>query len=354
MPLPIWLIPIALKGAAVVAGTTGVGVAAHGAKKMKDANDTAKAAQSRHERNMARFEKENETTTKNMDKLGKLELEILHSFSEFSDLFEQIKNRPTFETYSKNGVSLPKYDGEKIKEVSVGAGVLLGGLGGAGLGAAGGFAAAGATTAAVMALGTASTGTAIASLSGVAATNATLALLGGGTLATGGGGMAAGAAALGAATLGVGLLVGGIIFSFTGGKLSDKADKAWAQMKKAEGKINNICNYLVDLYSTSNKYYETLFKVNGIYERHLNCLKSIVTVLGHTDWNTFTPEEKKITENTVLLVGLLYNMCKVELVLKSEKENDINAINKATVEISINNTNAILQNGGYETVRKSL
>ena len=96
MPLPIWLIPIALKGAAVVAGTTGVGVAAHGAKKMKDANDTAKAAQSRHERNMARFEKENETTTKNMDKLGKLELEILHSFSEFSDLFEQIKNRPTF------------------------------------------------------------------------------------------------------------------------------------------------------------------------------------------------------------------------------------------------------------------
>ena len=36
MPLPIWLIPIALKGAAVVAGTTGVGVAAHGAKKMKE------------------------------------------------------------------------------------------------------------------------------------------------------------------------------------------------------------------------------------------------------------------------------------------------------------------------------
>ena len=78
MPLPIWLIPVALKGAAVVAGAAGVGAAAHGAKKMKDANDTMKAAQSRHERNVARFEKENETTTKDMDKLGKLELEILH------------------------------------------------------------------------------------------------------------------------------------------------------------------------------------------------------------------------------------------------------------------------------------
>ena len=341
MPLPIFLIPVALKVAAVAAGAAGVGTAAHGAKKMKDANDTMKAAQSLHERNIARFEKENETTTKDMDKLGKLELEILNSFKEFSDVFEQIKNRPTFETYSKNGISLPKYDGEEIKKVSIGAGVLLGGLGGAGLGAAGGFAAAGATTAAVMALGTASTGTAIASLSGVAATNATLALLGGGALAVGGGGMAAGAAALGAATLGIGLLVGGIIFSFTGGKLSEKADEAWAQVKQAEGKINTICNYLVDLRSTSNKYYETLSKVNGIYKNHLNELENTVTILGHTDWNTFTREEKKLTENTVLLVGLLYNMCKVELVLKSE--NDINTINKVAVEASISNANTILE-----------
>lgn len=342
MPLPILLIPLALKGAAVVAGAAGVGAAAHGVKKMKDANETMESAKDRHEGNIRKFEKENETTTNNMDKLGNLELEILHSFSDFSDVFEQIKNRPTFGTYSKNGVTLPKYDKEKIKEVSVGAGVLLGGLGGAGLGAAGGFAAAGATTAAVMALGTASTGTAIASLSGVAATNATLALLGGGTLAAGGGGMAAGAAALGAATLGVGLLVGGIIFNFTGGKLSDKADEAWAQMKKAEDKINTICKYLVELRSTSNKYYETLSRVNGIYHKHLNSLQSMVTMLGRTDWNTFTPEEKKLTENTVLLVGLLYNMCKVELVLKSEDENDINTINKTAVEKSIHYANAVL------------
>ena len=70
MPLPIWLIPVALIGAAVVAGAAGVGAAAHGAKKMKDANDTMKAAQSRHERNVARFEKETETPTKDKDQLG--------------------------------------------------------------------------------------------------------------------------------------------------------------------------------------------------------------------------------------------------------------------------------------------
>ena len=178
MPLPLFL-----GIGAAIAGAAGVGTGIHGAVKMKEANDTMNAAKNRHNANIAKFKQKNTRTTKAMDQLGKLELDILHSFGDFSDVFEKIQNRPVFTAYSKNGVNLPTYDGEKIKEVSVGAGVLLGGLGGAGLGAAGGFAAAGATTAAVMALGTASTGTAIASLSGVAATNATLAALGGGALA---------------------------------------------------------------------------------------------------------------------------------------------------------------------------
>lgn len=336
MPLPILI--ILGVGTAVMGAIAGV----HGGVKMKKANDTMKYAQSRHEDNIAKFKKENEATTEDMDKLGKSELEILESFSEFSDVFERIKNRPEFDAYSKNGVTLPEYDGEKIKTVSVGAGVILGALGGAGLGAAGGFAAAGATTAAVMAVGTASTGAAISSLSGVAATNATLALLGGGTLAMGGGGMAAGAAALGTASLGAGLLIGGIIFNIVGKKLSDKADEAQEQMIKAEQEINTICDYLVNLRDTSNRYYETLSVVNAIYRKHLESLKCIVTVFGHTNWNSFTSVEKKLTENTVLLVGLLYNMCKVELVIKSEDEGNINAINVADVEKSIYNANTVI------------
>lgn len=335
-------LPLILGIGAAIAGAAGVGSGIHGAVKMKEANDTMSSAKKRHERNLKKFEKENKITSEDMDKLGKLELEILHSFSQFSDVFEQIKNKPTFENYSKNGVTLPSYEGEKLKEVSVGAGVLLGGLGGAGLGAAGGFAAAGATTAAVMALGTASTGTAIASLSGAALTNATLAALGGGAIAAGGGGMALGTTILGATTLGVGLLVGGVIFGFTGGKLSNKADEAWSQMQKVEVNINKICNYLYRLRSTSNKYYDTISSVNFIYQKHLTGLTSIVTMLDHKDWNNFLEEEKKLTENTVLLVGLLYNMCKVELVLKGKNENDMNTINSSAVENSIANAEAVI------------
>lgn len=335
MPIPVWLIPTVIKGGAALAGALGVGNAVRGASKMKEANETMESVKSRHEKNMERFQRENALTSEEMDKLGKLELEILHSFSEFSDVFEQIKNRPIFESYSKHGVTLPQYDGEKLKEVSVGAGVLLGGLGSAGLGAAGGFAAAGATTAAVMACGTASTGTAIASLSGAALTNATLAALGGGTIAAGGGGIAAGTAVLGAATLGVGLLVGGVIFNITGVKLSDKAEKAKEQMEEAEVQINKICEYLVRLRKTSNGYCKSLSGVNEIYQQHLNRLKEIVKIHEHKDWNTFTLYEKKLTENTVLLVGLLYNMCKVEIVQKSENPDDINSINTSGVQEAI-------------------
>ncbi len=335
-------LPFILGAAAIVAGVTGAGTGIHGAVKMKEANDTMQSAKSRHEDNIRRLEKKEEKTTKTMDKLGTLELEILNSFKEFSDVFEIIKNRPVFEEYTVNGVKLPKYDGESIKEVSVGAGVILGGLGSAGLGVASGIAAGGATTMSVMALGTASTGAAIQGLSGAAATNATLAALGGGSLAAGGGGIALGTQILGGLTLGAGLLVGGLVFNAVGGKMEDKACEAWSQMMQAEKSINEICDYLNKLDKTAGNYRKTLTKVNKIYSNHLAELKNIVLELKHDDWNLYTIEEKKITQNTVLLVGLLYNMCKVQLVIKSEKENEMNKINSEEVENSINTADTVI------------
>ena len=81
----------------------------------------------------------------------------------------------------------------RLKLNATGVGNLLaGGAGGAAAGAAVGSAAAYGTFVAAASFGTASTGAAISGLSGVAATNATLALLGGGTLAAGGAGIAGG------------------------------------------------------------------------------------------------------------------------------------------------------------------
>lgn len=337
MPLPFFL------GAAATAATVaGVANAIDGSKKMKNANDTIKEAESRHKQNLSKYEIQNNITCSAMDKLGTKELEILKSFEEFSEVFEKIHSQPEFKAYKKSGVNIPKFDKKKLEEVSVGAGVLLGGIGGAAAGTAGGFAAAGATTAAVMALGTASTGTAIASLSGAAATNATLAALGGGALAAGGGGVALGTTILGAATLGVGMLVGGIIFNLTGSKISDKADEAWKQMKKAEEEINRICPYLKELETAALSYTETLSKVNRVYSEHFRKLRNLVIIQHKNDWNDFSDNEKLIVENTVLLVNLLYHMCKVNFVKQNSDKDGINKINYIEIDKSVSNAKICL------------
>ena len=337
-------IPLILGVGAAIAGVAGVGTAAHGAKKMKDANDTMKATESQHRRNIEKFENQNKLTNEKMDELGKLELKVLKGFEDFSNVIEKIQNRPKFEQYNKDGVSLPTYDKEELKTVSVGAGVLLGGVGGATAGTFGGFAAAGATTSAVMALGTASTGTAIASLSGVAATNATLAALGGGAIAAGGGGMALGTTILGATTLGVGLLVGGIIFNVTGGKLSDKADEAYSQMKKAESSINKICSYLYELEKTAEDYTHSINIVRNKYLESYNYISYVVNKLHKVDWNEFSEQDKLAVKNTVMLVGLLYKMCKLNLVNKATNENEMNTINKSGINIIKNDSIQVIDN----------
>ena len=336
MPLPL-IIGIG----AAIAALGGLGAGTHGAVKAKKARDTLKGAEDRHKRNVKKFEAGNKNTTKVMDSLGKLELEILESFEEFSQTIERIQNKPEFGRIVLSDIKLPNYTPEELRKVSVGAGLLLGGLGGAATGTAAGFAAAGGTTAAVMALGTASTGTAIASLSGVAATNATLAALGGGAIAAGGGGMALGSLVLGGATAGVGILVGGVIFSITGSKLANKADEAWAQMYQAETAINKICQYLKELKQTAEKYKTTLAEARTYYSRSFAATSHTVNTLGKTDWNLFEPHEKTALKNSVLLVGLLFHMCKVSLI-KMEKDKP-NEINREEIAQKLTQANQVFQ-----------
>lgn len=322
MPLPLILGVVA-----AVAGAAGVGLGIHGGMKMSEANDTIKAANRRNEENNERLKSDSERTCEVMDRLGKEELEILASFDEFSELFEKIKNKPKFDDIKLDKVKIPKFDAN-LQDVSIGASLLLGGLSGAAAGTAGGFAAAGATTSAVMALGTASTGTAISTLSGVAATNATLAALGGGSLAAGGGGVALGTTILGATTLGVGLLVGGVIFSLTGSSLSDKADKVWSEMLANEEKINKVCDYLQDLKSTAMNYFSALCQIEGLYQNQLGLLRQAVEAHeSNCDYKFFNPAEKLCLKNTVSLVHVLYAMCKVKLAKQNSGEDAVNEVN---------------------------
>lgn len=339
MPIPLFVGILAGLAAVVGAGT-----AIHGAVKMSEANDTIEAANSKQRNALSKLKRHQESSFKVMDDVGKQELLILKSFEKFSDTIEKIQGRPKFHDFQKDGIKIPKYEPDSLRDVSVGAGILLGAAGGAAVGTLGGFAAAGATTAAVAALGTASTGTAIASLSGVAATNATLAALGGGAIAAGGGGIALGTTVLGAATLGVGLLVGGIIFSITGSSLADKADEAYCAACNTEEKVNSICKYLSKLKKYVGDFKKTLTSVEDSYKEHMEKLDQIVNVKNKTRWKNFSEEEKLLTQNTVLLVGLLYEMCKVKLVMNSRKSDGVNQVNVRAISSAKAKSEKLLEN----------
>lgn len=332
---------IALVLAALAAGGTGAVRGSKGVKLINKSRKSLKVIQKKHDDNVEKFEAQSTLTNETMDKVGTTELEILNHFEHFSDLIEKIQNRPEFEEYDQSNVTLPSYNLEDLEKASAGASILLGGIGSAASGTAGGFAAAGATKAAVMALGTASTGVPIASLNGAALTNATLAALGGGSLAAGGGGIALGTVVLNAATLGVGILVGGEIVRYTSNKLSKQTKEAMMEMLEAEIKMEESNKLLEELNQIALSYLGTLTNVYKLYKDTYNYVHYAVNNLNKTDWRNFSKEEKTATHNLVLLVGLLYKMCQVELIQQSPK-GKINTINEEKINKTIDDANDMM------------
>lgn len=104
------------------------------------------------------------------------------------------------------------------------------GLKSAAAGSLAGVAASGGAYLGVGSLATASTGTAISGLSGVAATNATLAWLGGGSLASGGLGMAGGTLVLGGLVAGPLLAIGGSVFASKAAEALDDAREEYSDV----------------------------------------------------------------------------------------------------------------------------
>lgn len=138
----------------------------------------------------------------------------------------------------------------------------------------------------------ASTGTAIATLSGAAASNATLAFLGGGSLAAGGLGMAGGTAVLGGLVAGPALLVMGIITSAKAGK---NLQEAYANRAKAE----EICAELelgaeqcIAIRRRCYMYYSLLTRLDSCLLPLQYTMEEIMQNEG-LDYSKYSAESKK-------------------------------------------------------------
>ena len=227
MPIPFLFIGIGAATAAV-----GVGKTIKAGADQKDAKETNEYAQRivRRETNLTNEYREKSGAA--VTALGEKKIWVLdHSVQSFIKTFEKIHNIDLTDSQGLDelqNMKMDKQSFQSLKDLQTMSSSLAGGVvSGTAIGAATAFGAYGA----VMTFASASTGTAIATLSGAAATNATLAFLGGGALSIGGLGMAGGTAVLGGFVAGPALAVMGFVM---GAKASANRDEAYSNLAKAK------------------------------------------------------------------------------------------------------------------------
>lgn len=332
MPLP--LIPIILGGASIAA-------AAHGVKKGVDAKNDMDAAKSmsRKAQNIAdsaeKMVKEAKESAQNaIENLGKQKIIILSgSINDFVKNFEKIKhmdleNSPGLDELRNFNPQSPEF--KQLKEASFEAkDIAVNGIGALGGGALLAF---GTYNVVMGGLGgllvTATTGTALSSLTGVAATNATLAWLGGGALTAGGLGMAGGMAVLGGLVAGPALALGGSM-------LAKQADKAYwdaksnlDKAKEFEEQAKNIKSVLEAIQRRAEQLKGLLIGLDMPFTSLVADLRSIIYECG-TDYRTYTQNDKQQIYKCAQLAKMIKTVLDTSLLnedgnLTKESENSYN------------------------------
>lgn len=220
MVLP--LIPLALIAVGAVTGSGGLALGGKGAWDLKKAQEEFNQSKSLYERRRKRSEVRVGLTNKRLEQLGEQQKQALTDVVlRMADFMRRnSKKIKENERLLVEGLDTEMNAVPNMERLQFDAAAWISAVvGSVGAGAATNAGVMGAATA----FGTASTGAAITGLSGIAAENAMLAFLGGGSLAAGGGGMALGAAALNAVVIGPAVLVGGFVAKGQGEKQITRA-----------------------------------------------------------------------------------------------------------------------------------
>jgi hypothetical protein len=230
-------IPVILIGVGVATGGSGAALFGKGARDFKRSIDQRKETNQGFERRRAQTEGALAATNAALKALGDQQrqalVDVVVRMGDFLRRHErQVREseRLLVEGIDATMTEVPGLRGLDIDAVAWIGGTLGSAAAGAGAGAG--------ITAAASSFGVASTGAAISGLTGAAAESATLALLGGGSLASGGGGMALGATALNCVTIGPALLVGGLVAKSQGTKAMTRAREFEAEVAVAIAELD--------------------------------------------------------------------------------------------------------------------
>ncbi|MCH5256161.1 MAG: hypothetical protein J1D87_02665 [Lachnospiraceae bacterium] len=328
MPLPLVFI-----GIAAVTGATGVGATVKAGVNQSHAKNINDDANQRIENAANRLDYLRKQCGDSLQHLGEEKVFVLNNgINEFITNFQKIKNVDFAESegiMELKRLNLDKKEFDELAEMTkFSFSLVQGGI----TGAAGGALAAFGAYSAATTFATASTGTAIASLSGAAASNATLAFFGGGSLAAGGLGMAGGTAVLGGLVAGPALLVMGII-------TSAKAGKSLQDAYANEAKANEICEELqtaseqcIAIRRRSYMFYSLLAKLDAYLYPLNEEMKRIILAEG-TDYSQYCMESKKSIAALVSTVASIKSVLDTTILSESgELTNDSSELLSKMIE----------------------
>ena len=205
----------------------------------------------------------------------------IDSFNDFAEQMERLQDRPEFGAISCKGVNLPAFTVDELKVVSNKVGLAVEGVAYAGAGAGLGIAAFG----------------------------------------------------LSALAIGPGVLFGGIGMLVVGSRINKKAvenNKQVEQLVKDVEKIVKKYDELADAATMLDSH------ISSIYEQYENHLAKMKKILAKTTvWCKLTRKEQLVIENTILLVGMLYKLCKIELIVKVDEVETVNVAEVQSVESEV-------------------
>lgn len=334
MPLPFLLV-----GAAAIAGAIGIGKGAKAVSNNSKAKNLIEEARELYDSAKYKLDIQKEDTTTQLNSLAELKL---LSWSEdigaFVKLFSEFKN-----VKLESKVEVDKLLQSKINEVGSlkkmeiaalkASDVMKIGTSSLGAGALAGIASYGGA----MMFASASTGTAIASLSGVAATNATMAWFGGGSLAAGGLGMAGGAAVLGGIVVAPVLAIAGVLMAAKSEENLSKANKTYSEAKNAAEKMNTLRSFLEQVENLANSYEEFIGKYRYRYESMLEQLYQI-------SLNASEKQGKKLVNKIKSIFKIKYKI-NFEL-LENEEKQFLHVVWLATQVLNVVLSAPLLTKGG--------
>ncbi|MDD6991513.1 MAG: hypothetical protein PUI48_06775 [Oscillospiraceae bacterium] len=230
------------------------------------ANNDLELAKSIHQKSVDKIEKAQKQVQDSINNLDTVQRDIYESFIQFALLIEKIQSKPDFKKIRKSKIDLPEIELEDIKSISV----------------------------AVQTL----------------------------PLCT----------PLMATSVIGGFPIFGLVVMVAQGvklaQLSNQANEAMKQANEEAKKADESCELLYQISKAADSYCISIKRVNDVYKTHLNMLDFMINKQNKIDWDDFDANEKLVIENLSLLVTFLYKMCKVELLIKDNQENEKIRVNE--------------------------